>query len=617
MPTPSVAGVAFRGTGVLAYPPRAMRRYALALSLLALHCDSNPSTPDAAVSDVPAVNDIAADAGSPDDAGVAEDVVVPQDVFVRTTPPACPAFTARPAPMCGTAQPRVGILAADAALDAKARRFDRVFHAVHALYTGVNSEAIANDDDTMARLGRFLRDEDGWDFTATAGGAPSTRFRWTKVAGAYAGAGAAADAYRYAVLRDEGAACDEVARARDHLHAALDGMHRAMTVTGVPGVIARGYQRRDIPAAAEVTTVPLFDAMGRPLPTEKNNGTWREPAASGPANYVWEDSCSRDMLIGWVLGMAAAWEVARGDSTVDAARLATLRADALAIATGLKRVGERGYDLEIHDADGRLTFHAYLNEAAVDRAYIPNFRANGQHAIMSLGIVAALARIAEDPMIDDWLHNDLIRRRDLPGIVRDRVGLVDVGEMTNFSNYNMAFTGAWLANRYLCDDAAREAVRAGTVTGLYNTPGMPRQPAEMGQSFFDFVAIAAAGRATAWQGVAAADLDATALMRATGTMREFHDAPYWEAPRTNCDEAEIASRNCVGDDGTVLPISATSGRGDSVVTTVPVPMRIRPPSNYFWRSDPYRPNGGGAGRTLLPGVDLRLAYWMGRHLRTR
>ena len=42
-------------------------------------------------------------------------------------------------------------------------------------------------------------------------------------------------------------------------------------------------------------------------------------------------------------------------------------------------------------------------------------------------------------------------------------------------------------------------------------------------------------------------------------------------------------------------------------------MAIRPPSNYFWRSNPYEVNsGGGGGSLLLPGVDFRLAYWMGR-----
>ncbi|MBK8695125.1 MAG: hypothetical protein IPN17_23315 [Deltaproteobacteria bacterium] len=32
-----------------------------------------------------------------------------------------------------------------------------------------------------------------------------------------------------------GAACEEVDRARAHLHAALDGMHRAVAITGAPG----------------------------------------------------------------------------------------------------------------------------------------------------------------------------------------------------------------------------------------------------------------------------------------------------------------------------------------------------------------------------------------------
>ncbi len=84
----------------------------------------------------------------------------------------------------------------------------------------------------------------------------------------------------FPVLRDEGAACEEVDRARAHLHAALDGIHRAVAITGAPGVIARGYIRRDLPGGEDTVTVPLFDAAGRPLPTEKTNGTWRAPAAS-------------------------------------------------------------------------------------------------------------------------------------------------------------------------------------------------------------------------------------------------------------------------------------------------------------------------------------------------
>ena len=45
----------------------------------------------------------------------------------------------------------------------------------------------------------------------------------------------------------------------------------------------------------------------------------------------------------------------------------------------------------------------------------------------------------------------------------------------------------------------------------------------------------------------------------------------------------------------------------------PLPKRLRPPSNFEWRSDPRSVNGGGGVR-LNPGGDFRSAYWMGRVL---
>jgi hypothetical protein len=548
------------------------------------------------------------------DGGLDAPVDVGVDTFVRTSPPMCPAPASLVAPACGTGVARVGLLATDATLDARARRFDRGFIALIAAHTGVNAELNANDDDARARIDRFFAEDDGFDFEAFDGAPIESVASYTKVAGAYAGAGALADAFRYAVLRDEGAACDEVDGARDQLHAALDGMHRAVAITGTPGVIARGYQRRDLPGFT-VETVPLFDAEGNPFPTEKTNGTWRDDRSGLYPEYAWEDSCSRDMLIGWVMGMAAAWEVSRGDASVDPVRLATLRDDAAAIAHNLMIVGEDGYDLEIHDADGRLTYHGYLHEDAVDRTYVPNLGRNGQHAVMALGIVAALARISEDPEVADYLHNDLIRSRDLPGIVRDHIDLLDFGVATNFSNYNMAYTGAFLAQRYLCDDTAREAVREGILDGLYATPGEERQPLEMQQSFFDLVALAATARGTADAPLRGPDLDPSMLTRATATLAAF-PSPYWAVTRENCDAAEVASLDCIGDDGTPLPLLADLARGDVVVSAIPVPMRIRPPSNFHWRSDPYRVNGEGNPNALYPGVDFRLAYWMARSLRS-
>ena len=71
----------------------------------------------------------------------------------------------------------------------------------------------------------------------------------------------------------------------------------------------------------------------------------------------------------------------------------------------------------------------------------------------------------------------------------------------------------------------------------------------------------------------------------------------------------------MGVDGTSLPLLAKLGRGDVLVAAIPVPMRIRPPSNYVWRSDPYRVNGTGDPLSLYSAVDFRLAYWTARHRR--
>ena len=58
--------------------------------------------------------------------------------------------------------------------------------------------------------------------------------RTGKSAGLYGGVGIAADAFRYMVLRDQGASCDAVARARDALQAGIEAMHMATAITGKP-----------------------------------------------------------------------------------------------------------------------------------------------------------------------------------------------------------------------------------------------------------------------------------------------------------------------------------------------------------------------------------------------
>jgi hypothetical protein len=140
-----------------------------------------------------------------------------------------------------------------------------------------------------------------------------------------------------------------------------------------------------------------------------------------------------------------------------------------------------------------------------------------------------------------------------------------------------------------------------------------RLPVEQGQTFYDFVHVAAAAGATTADKLGTVDEDAT--QRGITTLAQFADGPAWEDPRTNCDMQEIASNLCTADDGTVLHLLGYVGRGNKLVSQEPVPMGTRPASNYYWRTNPYEVNGGGDGSRLLPSNDFRLMYWMGRWLR--
>lgn len=518
-------------------------------------------------------------------------------------PPPCGAPVAeRPALVPGP-----GLPGHDAALADAVRRFDRQFHALNARGTGLNADVRVSDPAARGRIADFLRDGDAWEDESVVTGIAA----WGKATGAFAGPGAAADAWRYGALRDAGADCAEVARARAHLQAALDGMHLAQAITGVDGVIARAIARADQPGDGVHPVVPLFDEAGQPLPPQKNNGTWRADQSGRFPAYAWEDSASRDQLIGWVIGMAAAWEVIQHDPTFDDAAKARLRADSAAIARSLMRVNERGYDLEIHDADGRVTYHGYLSEHALDRAYVPALR-NGFNALMALGIAAGLAYVAGADDVDAWLYDVLLGPRALHAVVTENLELVDLGVRSNFSNYNMAFEGGWLAARYLRDAAARAAVRD-AVRQLYQRPGRDRQPAEQGQTFYDFTWLLAEGGADLWSDLQR--VDEAALARGLATLIDFPPAPAWDVARQHCDDAEIAAGRCTAEDGSEIELAPGLGHNDAVVAARPLPIALRPPSNWYWRSNPYQVNGGGDGAGLPAGNDLRFVYWMGRWVR--
>ncbi len=564
-------------------------------------CSSESSTPVDVAIDIAAADLPAADAQGTDQAEVAADLPI--------DPPGL-AIPLLPGP---------GQDGYDAELEKLARQYDRQFQLFSAHPSAANQDLTVDplEEANREAIRAFLQDGDGWDFEAETGlKQTDVVTSWHKVAGLYGGVGMAADAYRYGVLRDQGYDAVEVERAREFLLRVLDGLHLATAITGVEGVIARGFIRTDVPGDGEhETLVPLFDESGSPLPEVKNNGVWRADNSGGLyPEYIWEDSCSRDQYIGWVAAAGAAWEVIRDDDTIPQTYKDRLQADAKALGHALMVVRESGYDLELPDADGRTTLHGYMNEQCIDsNVYVPGIR-NGFHAAMALGAVATWAYVSDDPELKSFLYDDLIATRELDMMPAEDMGVVNTGVGTNFSNFNMAFQGFWLAMRYVDSPAAVARLKQGLGKKLYDNGGT-RQPREMKQSLFDFIYAASMAGSSAFGEMDRALIDATALANGLETLSDFPLPPFWEYAVTNCDAEELATKKCVADNGMELDVIGESGWKGTLVCEQVIPMAIRPASNYYWRSDPYNPNGGGNGGRLIPAVDFRYAYWLGRWAR--
>lgn len=496
----------------------------------------------------------------------------------------------------------------DDALEVVARRHDRMHTVVNGLPLGMAADIDVAVDDTAGRaaLQAFADDDAAWSFANTT----DVVTGWGKATGAYAGVAAAADAYRYGTLRDQGYPCQEIDRAREQLVRVLDGLHLATALTGTPGLVVRAYAHREFPGAGQSETTPLFDGDGNPQPPEKTNGTWRDDVSGAHPELVWEDACSCDQLVGWAAGYGAAWEVIEHDPTIDQALKDRLQADASAIARQLMTVRESGYDLEVMDADGRITMHGYLHENNIEGQYLGVW--NGFHALMAAGIVGALAYVADDDEIDAYLYDQLLGQRNLMGIAVAAM-FIDFGAGSNYSNYNMAFDAAWLASRYLDHAQAREDLRS-VVRDLYASEGASRQPIENAQSFFDFVYAATIADASAFAPTADVP-DEAATERGLSTLARFPVSPAWDFAVENCDADEIAAGVCTLINGDVTDLLGDVGWNDELVAADPVPIKIRPPSNFYWRSNPYAVNGGGVGQQLASAADFRFAYWLGRWTR--
>src|SRR5690606_1874246 len=120
-----------------------------------------------------------------------------------------------PPPMCGSLDydwtalvPGPAEARFDDALEVAARRHDRMHAVVNGLPLGMAADIDVPIDDAAGRaaLQGFADDDGAWSFES----ATDVVSAWGKATGAYAGVAAAADAYRYGTLRDQGYPCEEI-----------------------------------------------------------------------------------------------------------------------------------------------------------------------------------------------------------------------------------------------------------------------------------------------------------------------------------------------------------------------------------------------------------------------
>jgi MYXO-CTERM domain-containing protein len=209
--------------------------------------------------------------------------------------------------------------------------------------------------------------------------------------------------------------------------------------------------------------------------------------------------------------------------------------------------------------------------------------------------------VSGDQEIGRFYYEELIGRRDYMRLAAENAGYVWLGEATNYSNVNMLAIALATLGRVETDPYVREDL-VDLIDAFWDNGGT-RSSRSVAQPWFDVI-VAGFGRAP--------QIEVPGRM--ASNLIGHGPVPTFQRDRINCDEAEIAAGSCIGIDGTtVITIAEIAGHGGSPVATAPLPLGIRPDTNFLWRSDPHELNAGQSNR-LNPRGDWLAAYWVGRLL---
>lgn len=516
------------------------------------------------------------------------------------------------ATVCLTADGRAAPIVAsgDAALSELAKGYVRLEANFATRENGLFLDPIAKPEE-VAGIEAFFAQTATDDFQTFAGKHPFdalASYDEHGDEGNFAGIASVGIAARLMVLRKEGAPQAEIDAAREAAVRAAVAWH-AYGAIGGPGVVARGV-RRVLPTSGDPALpgpmpeiVALKDGSG-PLPADKH-AVWRAPVAQGFDGWVWFDDTSKDQVSGYALASAWLWDALHDDPVVDPKVTQDLADDLNRFAHALMVVApEKGVDLCLRDADGRLTRFHDLNPRALGPEGEPlpedSSLRNGFNSLLALGIVRAAYHASGDPEVGKYYYEELIGRRRMAEDPTVTLSIIFVGAGTNYSNVNMAAIGLATLGRFETDPYVRERLGVMLDTGFWST-GSDRDASHVEQAWFDAV-----------YGAYSANAPADIPARVAKNLGGFPKAPGFQRDMINCDDAELAAKSCVAVDGTTkLTILDQPGHGGGPVCAELLPMSIRPDSDFMWRSDPHSPNGH-ASTLMDPRGDWLAAYWLGR-----
>ncbi len=292
---------------------------------------------------------------------------------------------------------------------------------------------------------------------------------------------------------------------------------------------------------------------------ENERGRWFSGAA-GFENYVWRGDVSVDQ---YANGLLPALHACRPHFPSEVRRLL------FSFITHLEE-----HDLHLVDPDGRPTRFGDLSWKS----------AGGFNSVFQLTAYAAYALAAAMDVDPRW-RETLDRMRDRYQIpARSRRTNIRIGALTNYSNDLMS----WNLYRVLVPLARElnDPALADLRHGLYRAAlrGEPdRNP------FFQLIFCR----------LEPADCEPSMLENARSLLERF---PREKRTITPNPEALAA-----------LPLRWMRGRKWRRQARNTVPMELRSPSSFEWKSSPYRVRVGNHPSTKYSGLDYLVAYWLFLH----